>query len=132
MNALDTSVAVPALLTDHVDHLDLRAAGGRDRVLPAHAALETFSVLTRLNAGRVEPGVAASLIAAGFASVIPLPAPAQRDLVSRLAEAGIRGGAVYDAVVALTALHHRARLFTRDRRAAAVYAALDVPVEWCA
>ena len=48
-------------------------------------------------------------------------------IVQRLAGAGIAGGAVYDALIGLTAAQHGAELVTRDVRAAATYEALAVP-----
>lgn len=52
-----------------------------------------------------------------------LPDPAQADLVATLGHSHslVRGGAVYDALVARTARHHGLRLLTRDRRARRVY-----------
>ena len=43
---------------------------------------------------------------------------------------GIRGGALYDALVAATAAHHRHMLVSADRRAAPVYHALGVNVTY--
>ncbi|MGI9079404.1 MAG: hypothetical protein ACR2GF_01040 [Acidimicrobiales bacterium] len=45
-----------------------------------------------------------------------------------LAELGIAGGAVYDALVALAAVEHGADLATRDLRAGATYAAVGARV----
>ena len=42
---------------------------------------------------------------------------------------GVSGGAVYDALVAAAAAHHRLPLVSRDRRAAETYRAFDVEVE---
>lgn len=50
-------------------------------------------------------------------------------LLDRLVDKSISGGAAYDGLVALTAARHGARLFSRDRRAARVYEALDVEFE---
>ena len=50
-------------------------------------------------------------------------------LLNRLAEAGIGGGSVYDALVGATAAHHRLRLATRDTRAMETYKTLDVEFE---
>lgn len=131
MIALDTSLAVPALLAWHEAHDQARAAA-RDGVIPAHALLEAYSVLTRLPAPhRLTPDVASDLLAGWF--------PAERilvpdldltvSLVPRLAEAGVTGGAAYDALVGLTAAQQGAELRTRDRRAAATYQALAVTYE---
>ena len=114
MKALDTSVAMPALLEGHPDHVALAQIGGDGRVLPAHAALETYSVLTRLHAGRMSPAAAADAIDKTFVAVIPFPAEDQAALLATLAAAGVSGGAVYDALVGLTARYHGATLLTRD------------------
>lgn len=47
-----------------------------------------------------------------------------------LAEAGISGGAVYDALVAAAAVHHGLPLVSRDRRALDTYRALGLDVEF--
>ena len=46
-----------------------------------------------------------------------------------MAELGIAGGAVYDALVAAAAAEHGITLATRDRRAADTYRALDIDFE---
>jgi predicted nucleic acid-binding protein len=46
-----------------------------------------------------------------------------------MAELGIAGGAVYDALVAATAAEHGITLATRDRRAADTYRSLDIDFE---
>jgi predicted nucleic acid-binding protein len=42
----------------------------------------------------------------------------------RLALVGVKGGATYDGLIALTALEHDLELVSRDRRAARTYRAL--------
>jgi predicted nucleic acid-binding protein len=126
--AVDTSVAVPALLGWHTAHSAARRAA-RGAAIPAHALVETYSVLTRLPAPhRVESHVAESLLSGWFPGrqVLAVPADIARSLVRRLAAAGVEGGAAYDGVLALTAAAHRAELVTRDRRAATTYEALGV------
>ena len=49
-----------------------------------------------------------------------------RSVHQLLADAGVAGGAVYDALVALAVREADAELLTRDARAAATYAALRV------
>jgi predicted nucleic acid-binding protein len=51
---------------------------------------------------------------------------AYRELVLGLANHGVVGGGVYDALVAATAATNDAELVTFDRRAAAVYRRYDV------
>ena len=131
MIALDTSVVVPTLLGWHEAHESSREAA-RGAAIPAHALVESYSVLTRLPAPhRVTPTVASTLLAGSFPPARILhPAPAlAASIVPRLADAGIAGGAASDALVALTAVEHGAELRTRDRRAAATYDALAVPYQ---
>jgi len=61
--------------------------------------------------------------------VLVLPARDQTRLLATCSEAGIVGGAVYDAVVAATAIHAGARLVTLDRRAMPTYEALGAQVQ---
>ena len=58
--------------------------------------------------------------------VLGMPESAEASLVGVLSEAGIHGGATYDAIVGLTAAAHDEVLLTRDRRAGATYEALGV------
>ena len=57
------------------------------------------------------------------------PRRAADQLPGRLAELGIAGDAVYDALVAAGAAGHRLPLATRDRRATQTYQALDADLE---
>ena len=52
---------------------------------------------------------------------LALDAAGHRDLLARLAELGITGGAAYDALVAATAAAHGARLISCDSRAMQTY-----------
>lgn len=129
MIALDTSVVVAAVLGWHEAHDQARRAA-RGGGIPAHALLESYSVLTRLPAPhRVAPGVASSLIAGWFPPerILVPSSELTRSVMGRLAAAGIGGGAAYDALVGLTAAEHGAELRTRDQRAAVTYDALSVP-----
>lgn len=131
MVAIDTSVAVPYLLRSHLGHEVTRRHLSRFRAcLTAHSLAETYSVLTRLPGdARLTSADAARLIQANFPDVLTLPSEVAERLHLRLAEHGIAGGAVYDAIVALTADHSDLALATRDLRAASTYAALSVRVE---
>ena len=131
MIALDTSVVVAALLGCHEAHEAARQAA-RGGAIPAHALLESYSVLTRLPAPhRLAPDVASRLLAGWFpAGRLLLPSSGLvASLVARLADAGIGGGSAYDALVGLTAAEHGAELRTRDQRAAVTYDALSVPYQ---
>lgn len=52
----------------------------------------------------------------------------QQSLHRRLRDAGVFGGAVYDGIIALTAIEHDATLLSRDARAWRIYAALGATV----
>lgn len=118
----DTSVLVPALVEGHPEHEAAHAAMSSVTALPAHVLLETYSVLTRLPPPlRIGAAEAATAVGALRHHVADLPAERVRALVADCARHGITGGAVYDALVAGTAIHHGLRLLTRDRRARATY-----------
>jgi predicted nucleic acid-binding protein len=128
--ALDTSVAVPLLVQPHAAHAAVvRWWDRREVVLCGHAAVETYSVLTRLPGDlRLDPVDAARLLEERFRPPLTLGADAARGLTSLLGRLGIAGGAVYDALVALAASEHGAVLATRDARAGDTYTKLGVRV----
>jgi toxin FitB len=121
--AVDTSVAIPLLVQTHVEHAAVtRWLAHRAVALSGHAAVETYSVLTRLPGDlRVAPTDAARLIHERFTTPLPLSSTTSARLYDVLADLGIAGGAVYDALVALAAIEHDAELATRDARARATY-----------
>jgi predicted nucleic acid-binding protein len=128
--AVDTSVAIPLLVTTHSAHREIvRWWDGRQLALSGHAFIETYAVLTRLPGDlRCRPADAAQLIARRFAPPLLLGAKSTAGLPARLSALGVAGGAVYDAVVALAALEHGADLATRDGRARGTYEAVGVRV----
>ncbi|TSD99429.1 type II toxin-antitoxin system VapC family toxin [Skermania sp. ID1734] len=122
----DTSVLVPAVLSWHPAHNSSRRAV-RERVatIPVHVLLETYSVLTRLpSPHRLAPHTAAEVVAGIALQTCALPPDEYRPLIAKLAQAGIRGGAVYDGLVAASAMYHGFNLITRDRRARPAYDAI--------
>jgi predicted nucleic acid-binding protein len=126
---LDTSMVVAAALTWHESHARAAAALPPRRTrLIAHVGLETYSVLTRLpGGGRVPPGVARDYLRRNFRDpALTLPEPEYERLLDAVAQRGIAGGAVYDALVAATALAARATLLTLDRRALPTYELVGV------
>ena len=127
--AADSSVTVAALLIGHPEHDAAADALAASDVTIAHAALETYSVLTRLPAPhRVDGRTAATVLAERTpTSHVTLSASKHAKVASRLAGAGVSGGATYDGLIALTALEHGLELLTRDRRAERTYRALQVP-----
>ena len=128
--ALDTSVAVPLVVASHRAHVAVsRWWDGRDVVLSGHAAVETYSVLTRLPGElRLAPGDAARLLRERFGAPLLLGLRSGRQLVETLSRLEIAGGAAYDALVALAALEHGAALATRDERARPTYERVGVTV----
>ena len=129
--AVDTSVAVPALVPTHEAHTVTRPVLAERPAIPAHVMLECYSVLTRLPIPmRVPPAVAADVLMRTFPVVLTLDDAAQRHLVNLLAAVGVSGGGAYDGLVGLTAHHAGLQLCTRDRRARATYEALGIEVRW--
>lgn len=127
----DTSVLVAALTGWHPYH-DIAKGALRVRVqsIPAHVLLECYSVLTRLPAPhRITASVAGQLLGALDLALVGLPSENQRALVQRLAATGRGGGAVYDALVAATALHHQVTLLSLDVRARSIYDVVGVKYE---
>jgi predicted nucleic acid-binding protein len=121
--AADTSVAVSLLVQTHTAHAGVvRWQAGRELALSGHAVAETYSVLTRLPGDiRLAPADAARLISQRFVSPLVLGSDTSDRLPDVLARMAIAGGAVYDALVALAAVEHGARLATRDGRAKDTY-----------
>lgn len=128
---IDTSVAVALVAAGHEHHQSTREAiGGRSCGLSGHAAFETFSVLTRLPPpNRRSPMTVARLLAHNFPQSRFLGTEAAEQLHAHLAELGIAGSGVYDALVAATAAEQQITLATRDSRAAETYRALNTAFE---
>ncbi|MBA3339150.1 MAG: PIN domain-containing protein [Geodermatophilaceae bacterium] len=128
MIALDSSVVVASFGAWHERHVIARETLADSPALPAHAALEAYSVLTRLpEPFRAEPLIVAEFLERGFSSArLVLDARHQAALPARLAGLGISGGAVYDALIAFTAGAADAEIVTLDRRAFATYQLCDV------
>jgi predicted nucleic acid-binding protein len=118
----------------HPFHDAARATLGRDPSIVAHAAFETYSVLTRMQEPhRVEPGAVRDWLELEFADRwLGLSTRALRLALTRLADLGVFGGATYDGLVAMTAAAEGATLVTLDRRALGTYARVGVDVEFVA
>ena len=131
MIAVDTSVVVAAFASWHEGHATAVAALVRRPRVPAHVLVESYSVLTRLPPPhRASGDIVAAFLAERFADTpLALPARAHLRLVEQAAAAGITGGGIHDALIAATALHAKARLLTRDRRAVATYERFRVDYE---
>ncbi len=129
MTVVDTSLAVPALVVWHVAGASARriAQGAH---IPAHARLETYSVLTRMPPPhRLEPSVVADLLEKWFPPerIIVASDGLSMTIVDRCRRASIGGGAVYDALVGLTAAESGGELLSRDVRASRTYQSMGVP-----
>lgn len=126
----DTSVVIAALSPWAERHQVARSALDPVQALPAHVQLEAVSVLTRLPHGLAVPPATAVAAVRGLVTSAPLVlSVAEHDaLVTRLADARIRGGAVYDALVAATAVAAGATLLSLDERARATYAAVGARI----
>lgn len=131
---VDTSVAVALAVAEHSAHgPTVKALRGRTIGLAGHSWFETFSVLTRLPPpARRRPNEVARLLAHNFPQSRFLDVKGQQGVTARLAELGIAGGSVYDALVGAAARHHGLPLLTRDRRALDTYRALGVAFDFLA
>lgn len=132
MIAVDSSVAVAAFGDWH--RLNRAACALLDEgvAVPAHVVLETYSVLTGFPPPhRSPPGLVQQWLDDRFPTILAAPSPEEhRSLVEKLAAAGRTGGAVYDALVAVTAGTAGAALVTADTRAAPVYELMGVEVRF--
>ena len=132
MIAVDTSVVVAGFASWHEGHAAAAAALRRAPKIPAHALIETYSVLTRLPPPhRAQSALVASFLARTFGdATLALPSAEHVRLVELCASLGIAGGSVHDALIAMTVKHARGRLLTRDRRATMTYERLGMVYEW--
>lgn len=132
MTAVDTSVVVAVFASWHEGHASAVSALRRRPRLPAHVALEAFSVLTRLPPPHRAPsGLVLAFLDAWFpGEPLALGGRAQKALLRTVDEAGLTGGAIYDALVAETARRAGATLLTRDRRALRTYEGVGVRYEF--
>lgn len=119
---------IAALSAWHEQHEVAAEALERVKVLPGHAMLETYSVLTRLPGGLAIPApTAAEVLAKRFPKrPLRLRAAEHDRLLHTLSENGIPGGASYDGLIALEAAAHGLTLLTLDGRAQETYRRLGV------
>lgn len=131
MITVDSSVAIAGFASWHERHAEARKILGRQSRLVAHAALEAYSVLTRLPPPhRAQADLVARFLRGWFPDrLLYLPEHRQQDLVGLLAQRQIVGGQVYDALIGLTAAEHGATLISFDQRAALVYKAVGARVD---
>jgi predicted nucleic acid-binding protein len=128
---VDTSVVVAGFASWHDGHGAAAEALSRGPRLPSHVALECLSVLTRLPPPhRVGAQLVRDFLEARFPGpYLGLPEDGYRSPVADCVAFGLRGGAVYDGLIAATARHFGATLLTRDARAVRVYEAFGVDFE---
>jgi predicted nucleic acid-binding protein len=133
MMAPDTSVLVAGFVTNHPFHAEAESVlpevrkNGR---LIAHTTAETFSVLSSSQGVyRIKPRAVVDyldeFVDRGVAPVQPRSG-SYREALDLLLGAGRAGGAIYDALIALTARDAGATLVSLDRRAEPTYALCGV------
>lgn len=132
MIAADTSVVVASFASWHEFHTRALEVLERDPHIPVHAALETYSVLTRLPAPhRAAPHVVEAFLRQNFADrLISFEVDRFMGLLAELAQRGIVGGATYDAHIAATVRESGRVLVTFDERARRTYEQLGVTIEY--
>jgi predicted nucleic acid-binding protein len=130
--AVDTSVVVAAFASWHQFHRLAVHILDRSPALPMQAALEAYSVLTRLPAPhRAPPGLAREFIEEHFSgALLTLGGESFAALLSEMAAMNIVGGAAFDGVVGAAARDAGRVLVTFDARARQTYDRLGVAVEY--
>jgi predicted nucleic acid-binding protein len=131
VKAVDSSVVVAAFASWHEHHVIAQKAMASRPRLVAHAALESYSVLTRLPPPhRAQPSIVHTFITERFTDpFLTLSETGYQELLATVAASHILGGPTYDALIAFTAAEHQATLMSLDQRAAATYEAIGVTVE---
>lgn len=131
MKAVDSSVVIAAFASWHEHHVTARKALAGQPRLVAHAAVESYSVLTRLPPPhRAQPSIAHTFLTGRFPDpFLTLSETGYQEFLAAVAAGQILGGSAYDALIAFTAAEHRATLMSLDQRAATTYEAVGVTVE---
>lgn len=132
MIALDTSVVIAAFASWHQFHRLALAVLDRRPALAVQAALEAYSVLTRLPPPHRAPAdIVRDFIGGNFGDSLLAIAPDRfAAVLSELANLGIVGGAAYDGLIGVTARDVGRRLVTCDARAKQTYDRLGISVEY--
>ena len=132
MIAADASAAIAAFAPWHERQGSVQEALGTAPSIIAHAAYETYSVLTRLpEPQRAPAGLVVEQLDDLFADRwLSLPAGPLRAALARLEQLGVSGGKTYDGLIAITAASNDATLVTLDRRALQTYLLVGVSVEF--
>lgn len=131
MKAVDSSVVIAAFATWHEHHAIARTAMSSRPRLVAHAAVESYSVLTRLPPPhRASPSIVHAFITQRFTEpFLTLSEAGYKELIATVAERQILGGSAYDAMIAFTAAEHQATLLSLDQRATPTYEVVGATVE---
>lgn len=131
MIAADASAAVAAFAPWHDRQDAVQRALGRTPAIVAHAAFETYSVLTRLpDPQRAPAALVVEQLEDTFADRwLGLAAGAERLALARLEKLGLAGGRTYDGLIAIVAVANEATLVTLDRRALPTYLLVGADVE---
>ena len=130
MKLADTSVIVAAAQSwNPANEVAVPALRSCRRAI-SHTLLETYSVLTRSPSPfRIDSSTVHRWLSLQFTSEVSLPENSHLTTLATLRELGVAGGAAYDGLIALTALHHRATLLTLDRRATSTYSRVGIKFE---
>ena len=130
MKAVDSSVVIAAFASWHEHHAIARKVLASHPRLIAHAAVESYSVLTRLPPPhRAQPSIVHTFITERFADpFLTLSETGYQELLATVATSQILGPA-YDALIAYTAAEHQATLLSLDLRATPTYEAIGATVE---
>jgi predicted nucleic acid-binding protein len=110
---LDTSVIISGIVESHPMHpkclpwLQRAKAGEVEGIVASHTLAETYAVLTTLPVKpRISPLVAERLIDNNLqpnARIVPLTVADYWSTIQRMAETGLSGGTMYDAIIATVA-----------------------------
>jgi predicted nucleic acid-binding protein len=131
VKAVDSSVVIAAFATWHEHHsIARKAMAGRPRLI-AHAAIESYSVLTRLPPPhRAHPSIVHAFISERFTEpFLALSETGYLQLLATVAAGQILGGPAYDALIAFTAVEHQVTVLSLDQRATPTYEAVGATVE---
>jgi predicted nucleic acid-binding protein len=131
VKAVDSSVVIAAFATWHEHHaIASKVMSGRPRLV-AHAAVESYSVLTRLPPPhRAHPSIVHAFLIERFTEpFLTLSETGYQELLATVAAGQILGGPAYDALIAFTAAEHQATLLSFDQRAAVTYETVGASVE---
>src|ERR1035437_10873414 len=117
MRAVDSSVVIAAFATWHEHHAIARKAMASRPRLVAHAAVESYSVLTRLPPPhRAHPSIVYAFITERFTEpFLTLSETGYQQLLATVAAGQILGGPAYDALIAFRSEERRVGKECRSR-----------------